>query len=644
MDNPSLARALAEVADLLQIEGANPFRIRAYRNAVRTLEVQTTPIARWVEEGRDLTALPGIGKEMARHLEELVATGSLAFRDELAARVPPGLVDLMRLSGVGPKRARTLWQELGVESPDALEQAARAGRVRGLAGFGARTEEKILAGIAEWRRTSARMRVDQAERHVEALLGYLREAAPERPGGGKAKPARGRRKAPAAPRLEVAGSYRRRCETVGDLDVLAEAADDAAARRLVERFTAYPQVAEVAMAGPTRASVVLGSGIRVDLRVVPPESWGAALVYFTGSKEHNVRLRQRAIERGLRISEYGVFEAGEGTSEIDGGAEAAADAGAAGAGVGETGGPEAPSAASAAAPAGRRVAGAEEADVYAAVGCAWVPPELREDRGELAAAARGELPELVTVDDLRGDLQMHSTWSDGRASIEEMAAACAARGYEYFALTDHSQALPMIGGLDAAAVRRQWEEIAEVQARHPEIEILRSLEIDILADGTLDLDEETLAGLDLVVVSIHSRFGLPADEQTERILRAVSHPEVDVLAHPLGRRLGKRRPMEFDLDAVLAACAEHGVAVEANASPERLDLPGPALARARELGVAVVISTDAHSPRALAGIRHGVDQARRGGLEPRHVLNALPLGELLDRLAKRNPAAPPAVP
>jgi len=614
IDNPSLARALAEVADLLQIEGANPFRIRAYRNAVRTLEVQTVPIARWVEEGRELTALPGIGKEMARHLEELVETGSLAFRDELAARVPPGLIDLMRLPGVGPKRARTLWQEFGVTSPEELESAAQERRVRGLPGFGVRTEEKILAGVAEWRRHAERMRLDQAERHVEALLAFLREAA--------APPAKGRRKARRPPRVEVAGSYRRRCETVGDLDVLAEAADEAAARRLIERFVAYPQVAEVTAAGPTRASVVLGSGLQVDLRVVPPESWGAALVYFTGSKEHNVRLRQRAIEGGLRISEYGVFEVGgEAADGADGAAAADVKA----------------------AEAGRRVAGAEEADVYAAVGCAWVPPELREGRGELAAAARGELPELLTVEDLRGDLQMHSTWSDGRASIEEMAAACAARGYEYFAITDHSQALPMIGGLDAAAVRRQWEEIAEVQARHPEIRILRSLEIDVLADGSLDLDEETLAGLDLVVVSIHSRFDLPAAEQTERILRAVRHPEVDVLAHPLGRRLGRRRPMDFDLDAVLAACAEHGVAVEANASPERLDLPGPALARARELGVAVVVSTDAHSPRGLATIRHGVDQARRGGLEPRHVLNTLPLGELLERLAKRNLGAPPAV-
>jgi len=633
VDNPSLARALAEVADLLEIEGANPFRIRAYRNAVRTLEVQTTPIARWVEQRRDLTALPGIGKEMARHLEELVTTGSLAFRDELAARVPPGLIDLMRLPGVGPKRARTLWQELGVESPDGLEEAARAGRVRGLAGFGQRTEEKILTGIAEWRRHTERMRLDQAERHVEPLVAYLRE--PPVPSAGA------RRRKRVEPRVEIAGSYRRRCETIGDLDVLAEAADESSARRLIDRFTAYPQVAEVAMAGPTRASVVLGSGLRVDLRVVPPESWGAALVYFTGSKEHNVRLRQRAIERGLRISEYGVFEAGEESGGEDGTAPEGA----------RSAGPEAETAGSGAAGeeatgaagthgAGRRVAGAEEADVYAAVGCGWVPPELREDRGELAAAARGELPELVTVDDLRGDLQMHSTWSDGRASIEEMAAACAARGYEYFALTDHSKALPMIGGLDAAAVRRQWEEIAEVQGRHPEIRILRSLEIDVLADGTLDLDEETLAELDLVVVSIHSRFDLPAAEQTERILRAVRHPEVDVLAHPLGRRLGRRRPMDFDLDAVLAACAEHGVAVEANASPERLDLPGPALARARELGVAVVVSTDAHSPRALAAMRYGVDQARRGGLEPRHVLNTLPLAELLDRLARRNLGAP----
>lgn len=574
MDNPSIARALAEVADLLEIEGANPFRIRAYRNAVRTIETQSTSLAAWVAEGRELTALPGIGKEMARHVAEMCESGELGLRQELLAKVPRGLVEVMRLPGVGAKRARKLWDELGTGTVDDIEAAARAGRVRSVAGFGAKSEEKILAGIAEWRQHVERLRLDHAERHVEPLLASLRAV-------------------PGVARVDVAGSYRRRRETVGDVDLLAipHSADDAAP--ILDAFVAYPQVAEILGRGDTRASVKLGSGLQVDLRVVGAESYGAALQYFTGSKEHNVRLRQQAIERGLKLSEYGLFRGEE------------------------------------------RVAGADEAEVYAALGLAWVPPELREDRGEIAAAERGELPPLVAVEDLRGDLQMHSTWSDGKASIEEMLVACAARGYEYFALTDHSKALPMVGGLDAHRLRAQWQEIAEVAARHPEIRLLRSMEVDILADGALDLEDELLAELDLVVVAIHSRFDLPAGEQTARILRAVAHPAVDVLAHPTGRRLGQRKPMDFDVDAVLAACREHGVAVEANASPARLDLADVHLARARELGVPVAVSTDAHSIGGLDTMRYGVDQARRAGLGPGDVLNTRPLADLLAWLDRR---------
>jgi DNA polymerase (family X) len=574
MDNPAIARALAEVADLLEIEGANPFRIRAYRNAVRTIETQTTSLAQWVDAGRELTALPGIGKEMARHVEELCRSGELGLREELLAKLPRGLVEVMRLPGVGAKRARKLWEELGVTSVDEVAAAAAAGRIRGVAGFGATSERKIAAGVAEHKQHAERLRVDLADRHVEPLLATLAAL-------------------PGVARAEVAGSYRRRRETVGDVDLLAIPASPADAPSILDAFVAYPQVAEVLGRGDTKASVELGSGLQVDLRVVGPESYGAALQYFTGSKEHNVRLRQRAIERGLKLSEYGLFRGEE------------------------------------------RVAGAEEAEVYTALGLAWIPPELREDRGEIAAAEAGELPRLVEVDDLRGDLQMHSTWSDGKQSIEEMLVACAARGYEYFALTDHSKALPMIGGLDAERLRAQWLEIDEIQARHPEIRLLRSMEVDILADGSLDLEDDLLAALDLVVVSIHSRFELPAAVQTERILRAVAHPEVDVLAHPTGRRLGRRKPMDFDVDAVLAACREHGVAVEANASPGRLDLSDVHLARARELGVPVVISTDAHSIPDLAKMRYGVEQARRAGLAPEQVLNTRPLADFVRWLERR---------
>jgi DNA polymerase (family 10) len=582
VDNVEVARVLAEVADVLEIQGADSFRIRAYRNAVRTVEVQTRPLARMVAEGAALTDLPAIGKEMAGHIRELVTTGTLAFRDRLLEDLPRSLIDLMRLPGVGPKKARRLWDELRIASVDELEAAAREGRVARLAGFGDKTQAKILAGIEDHRQHTRRLLLAEAERFVEPLLGYLSEC-------------------PQLSRLEVAGSYRRRCETVGDIDLLAAAAD---AAPVMARFLAYPQIAQVPMSGDTRSTITLGNGLQVDLRVVPPDCHGAALVYFTGSKEHNVKLRQRAIERGLRISEYGVFRL----------------AGAAGSAAPRS--------------EGVWIAGREEADVYAEVGLSWIPPELREDRGEIEAAAAGRLPRLVEVADLRGDLQMHSTWSDGRNTLEEMVAGCAAHGYEYMAITDHSKALAMVGGLDARRLALQWLEIDAIRARHPEIQLLRSMEIDILADGTLDLEDEMLAGLDLVVVSIHSRFDLPRQQQTARVLRALEHPAVNILAHPTGRKINSRKPLDYDVEAVLARAAELGVAVEANATPDRLDLKDSHLALARELGCRIVISTDSHRVAELGQMRFGVDQARRAGLEPRHVLNTLPAADFLRSLAR----------
>jgi DNA polymerase (family 10) len=588
MTNADIAERLSELADLLEIQDANPFRVRAYRNAVRTIEGQTTPLARYVEEGRELTELPGIGKEMASHVTELCTTGKLSALEEMLQHVPASLIDLMHLPGVGPKKARKLWDELGIETVDDLEAAAKAGKVAALAGFGAKSEAKILTGVEEFRQHRSRMPLYEADRYVEPLVAYLRECRQ-------------------VERLEVAGSYRRRRETVGDVDVLAVATEPAP---VMERFLAYTQVARVEMSGPTRATVVLGSGLQVDLRVVPPESYGAALVYFTGSKEHNIRLRQRALDKKLRISEWGVFRE-------------------------EGGRKDRPEKAQERDPlAGERVAGAEEADVYAAVDLPWIPPELREDRGEVDAAAAGRLPRLLELSDLRGDLQMHSTWSDGKNSIEEMVEACIARGYAYMALTDHSKSLAMTGGLDAARLRAQWQEIDQVQRRHPEIRFLKSQEIDILADGSLDMDDETLAGLDVVLVSVHSRFELPEQVQTERILKAVSHPLVNILAHPTGRILGRRKPYAFDVERVLQACADHNVTVELNAHPERLDLKDTHLIRARELGIPVVISTDSHRARELDLIRYGVEQARRAWLEPKHVLNTKPIDELLATLAK----------
>jgi DNA polymerase (family 10) len=597
LENVAIARALAEVADVLEIQGADAFRIRAYRNAVRTVEVQTRPLARMVAEGAALTALPAIGKEMAGHIRELVTTGTLSFRDRLLAEVPRTLLELMRLPGVGPKKARKLWDELRIAGVDELEAAARDGRVAALAGFGEKTQAKILEGIEEHRRHASRLLLSEAERYVEPLVGYLGEC-------------------PELERLEVAGSYRRRRETVGDVDLLATAREPAP---VMARFLAYPQIGKVLMAGDTRSAITLGNGLQVDLRVVPPDCYGAALVYFTGSKEHNVKLRRRAVERGLRISEYGVFRLPPGATGDEG------EGGEGGAGS------------SAGAEGGAWIAGREEAEVYAAVSLAWIPPELREDRGEIEAAAAGRLPRLVEVADLRGDLQMHSTWSDGRNTLEEMVSACAARGYEYMAITDHSQALAMVNGLDARRLKLQWLEIDAIRARHPEIQLLRAMEIDVLADGSLDLEDEMLAGLDLVVVSIHSRFELPAEQQTARVLRALEHPEVNVLAHPTGRLIHRRKPIAFDVEAVLARAAELGVAVELNAQPDRLDFKDTHLLLARELGCRIVISTDSHRVADLGRMRYGVEQARRAGLEPRHVLNTLPYRQFLRAIARPGP-------
>jgi DNA polymerase (family 10) len=600
MDNVEIAHTLAEVADILEIQGENTFRIRAYRNAVRTVEVQTVPLARLVEQGTPLTQLPGIGKEMASHIKEMVTTGTLVYRDELLAQFPRALIDLMRLPGLGPKKARRLWDELGIDSVESLEAAGKAGRIAGLSGFGAKSQEKILAGIEEWKKRGERQLLWDAERYVRPLIAYLEGA-------------------PGVLRLEAAGSYRRRKETVGDIDLLAASLEP---RPVMERFLAYPQVQSVLGSGDTKTSVVLGAGLQVDLRVVPPDCFGAALVYFTGSKEHNVKLRRRGVERGLKISEYGVFQVAPGEA-VD--PEALAEA------------PAVPAVPVDAVDA-VCIAGKTEEEVYAAVGLPWIPPELREDHGEIEAAARGPLPRLVEVADLKGNLHMHSTWSDGKSTIEEMVTACAARGWEYAAITDHSKALPMVQGLDAVRAREQWLEIDAVRARHPEILLLRGMEIDILADGELDLEDELLAELDIVVVSVHSRFELPEAEQTARVLKALRHPAVQVFAHPTGRLINRRRPIAIDMDRVIDEAVRLGVTLELNSNPHRLDLKDTHLRLARERGAKILISTDAHRTTELDLMRCGVEQARRAGLEPRHVVNTLPREEFL-RAIRRVPEA-----
>ena len=468
MENIEIAGVLEELGHLLEISGSNPFRIRAYRNAVRTVRGLTRPLSAMVDAGEDLTALPAIGKDISAHIAELVQTGSLARLAEVSAEVPRSLVQLVKLDGVGPKKAKKLWEALGVTTIDELEAALKAGRVESLAGFGATSVEKILTSIQDFRRYSGRFLISQVDELIGPLLGHMREA-------------------PGVEGIEVAGSYRRRKETIGDVDLLVQA--ELPAPTIMEHFTAFGSAERVVSAGDTRGSVVLRSGLEVDLRVIPHRSFGAALHYFTGSKEHNVAVRQIAQRQGLRVNEWGVFRMPAGVDPEDVGKEE-----------------------------GERVAGGTEESVFEAVGMAWVPPVLRENRGEVEAARDDSLPDLVALEDVQGDLHMHSTWSDGKASIEDMARACEARGYRYLAMSDHSPALAMVGGITPKRAADQWEEIARVQEGLDGITIFKSLEVDILRDGSLDMTDEVLETLDLVLVSVHSLMDMDRVQMTDRVI------------------------------------------------------------------------------------------------------------------------------
>ncbi|MSR20003.1 MAG: DNA polymerase/3'-5' exonuclease PolX [Gemmatimonadetes bacterium] len=585
MENLDVARELTLLADLLEIQGANPFRIRAYRNAVNTVEGLSRPLHAMVAAREDLTELPAIGENVAAHIVELIETGSIGRLKEVEAEFPRSLVELMALPGLGPKKARKLFGALGIRTVDDLVAALDVGTVEKLEGFGTKSVEKLRHAIGDHRKHTGRFRLDEVEQLIAGVLEHMRHA-------------------PGAKRVEVAGSFRRRRETIGDVDLLAQCEGDGTP--VVEHFVAFEGAARAEAAGPTKGSIVLGSGLQVDLRVVPARSFGAALVYFTGSKDHNVAIRTRSVREGLRVNEWGVFRVPEGADPDELEKEG-----------------------------GERLAGKTEESVYKALGMAWVPPELRENRGEVEASLAGKLPRLVELDDMRGDLQMHSTWSDGKASIEEMARACADLGYEYFAITDHSQAMAMLAGLDPKRAREQWKEIDQVRERVPEIEILRSAEVDILKDGTLDLPDDILEELDIVVISVHSFMDQDRKTMTDRVLRAMNHPAVDILAHPTGRQLNKREPFALDVEAVLEAAAELSVAVELNANPRRLDLSDAHVHRAKELGVPVVISTDAHSPAGLSDMRFGVDQAGRAWLEPKDVLNTRSAKQFRKWLARK---------
>jgi DNA polymerase (family X) len=565
VNNVDIARLFYEMAALLEARDESVFRVRAYQRGAQTLETLTEDVAAIAARG-GLTALPAIGRDLAARIEEYLATGRIVQLETLRAERPAGFLTLLEIRGLGPRTARALWEQLGVDSVERLEALCRSKQIIGTAGIREKTCQNILEGIERWRRGRARTPLSTARAIAEHIGAALR--------------ARG-----GVEQLEVAGSLRRLRDTVKDIDLLVTSTEP---DRVIRTFTSLPSVAEVMAQGPTKATVRHREGLAVDLRVVEPAAFGAALQYFTGSKEHNVRVREMASRRSLRISEYGVFE--EAT--------------------------------------GARVAGATEEDVYATVGLPWIPPELRENQGEIEAAREGRLPALVTAADIRGDLHAHTDWSDGRHSLERLVAAAESRGYEYIIVSDHSRSLTIAGGLGVDELRAQRAAIRALQPRF-RIRILAGTECDILADGTLDFPDEVLAELDVVLAAVHSRFTQPRAEMTARLVRALGNPWMHVLAHPTGRRLGSREPYDVDLDAVLAAARDHGKAVEINASPERLDLSDLHARRAAALGVPVAVSTDTHDLREMDNLSLGLGVARRAWLGPGQVLNARPLDALL---------------
>jgi DNA polymerase (family 10) len=565
VENAEIARLFRELADLLEIEGANPFRVRAYRAAARTIETHPESLTERARQSPErLTDLPGIGDDLAAKIVEVVTTGRLGLLEETTRQHPKGLAALMRLPGLGPKRVRQLFDQLGIQSPRELGAALASGRIGALRGFGPRTEARLRAALAEHRDEEQRFPLAVASQYGEALLAWLKQA-------------------PGVTEAEIAGSYRRRKDTVGDLDILVTAKT---ADPVVRKFVEYPEVEEVLAQGPTRAAIRLRAGLQIDLRVLEAESFGAGLYYFTGSKAHNIAVRQLAQRRGLKVNEYGVWR-------------------------GET-----------------RVAGRTEREVAKALGLPLIPPELREDRGEVAAALAGKLPRLVQIEDLRGDLQSHTTSSDGRNTLSAMAAAAESLGHEYLAVTDHTPAVRVTRGLDRDGFRRQRKAIDRVNAGSGGLTLLAGAEVDILADGTLDLDDATLWDLDLVVVSLHSAFALPRREQTRRVVKALQHRAVDILGHPTARLLGKRPGVQLDLDEILRVAADRGVMLEVNAQPDRLDLDDVAIQAAIRHGVRLAISTDAHATGELGFLRWGVDQARRGWATQDDVVNTRPLASL----------------
>jgi DNA polymerase (family 10) len=553
------------IADLLELQDANRFRVRSYRDAARTIGSLSRNVRDMVENDEDLTELDGIGDDLSAKIIELVENGSIQKLSELKQDIPVGLTDLLRIEGLGPKRVKKLWDELDITTPDELEEAARSHAIQEVSGFGKKTEQNILDHLEQAKHEEIRTKLKEAQEVAEPFVDYLEQHE-------------------SVERVETAGSYRRKKETVGDLDILVISD---LGESVSEYFVQYEDVDEVLSEGDTKSSVVLKNGLQVDLRIIEQDSYGAALMYFTGSKEHNVALRTIAVEDERKVNEYGVFD------EDD-----------------------------------NRLAGETEEEIYELFGCPYIQPELRENRGEIQAARDGELPDLVDVEDIWGELHAHTTGSDGKNSIREMAETARQYGHDYLAITDHSAYVSVTGGHEVESLLDQLEEIEAINQEYDDFRLLKSCEVDIKKNGDLYFEDEVLDRLDMVLVSVHRYFNMDEAEQTERIINALENPHTDVLAHPTARRIQERDPINLNMDAVMEAALDNDSYLEINAQPDRLDLHDIHAKMAKDKGLKLTIATDAHVDRNIDYMKHGVNQARRGWLEADDILNTRPWSEL----------------
>ncbi len=568
MKNQQIAKIFNEIAELLELKGENVFRIRAYRRAAQNIDGLPKDITTLSPE--ELSSIPGIGKDLAAKIQEYLSTGKVAKHEELKKDIPEGVLDLLRIPGLGPKKAKQFYDKLKVKSVDELEDAIRKGKLSGLPGIQKKTEENILQGIALIKRGTERRPLGRVLPLAEDIVRRMKEAAP-------------------VDKIEVAGSIRRMKETVKDIDILTTSKKP---EEVMAAFVKLPHVSRVLAHGPTKSSVITEDGIQVDLRVVDGDSFGAALQYFTGSKQHNIKLREMAVRAGLKLNEYGAFKE----------------------------------------PGEKKIAGKTEEEMYKVLKLPHIPPELREDTGEIEAALGGKLPDLVTLEDIKGDLHVHTKWSDGSHDLDTMAQAAQKKGYSYIAITDHTKGLGVAHGLDEKRLAEQIKVIDAANEKLTGFRILKGTEIDIRADGRLDLSDDALAGLDIVVASIHSGFKQSQEQITKRIISAIRNPCVSVIAHPTGRLIGERDAYAVDMEAVLKEAAKYGVAMEINAYPLRLDLNDLHIKMAKEYGVSFVINTDTHVTSQYDYMAYGVSVARRGWVEKKDVLNTLTYEQLIKRL------------